>query len=223
MARKGGGSAQRRVPPPVNNPTNGTTNGYPPPSTIAAQIVHNAANVNARQDAASKVTFGELLKEFLQHPSTDESDDQLVAFICVVAEAGLDGLLREDPFAQDEHLEQGMRSISAITYLINQKPHLLFSAKDGEAKGTSRPPVILWLFPKLIGLLTRANLRSIHSNIQGVLSFCVEVLLRTASHSRQAVIVMQLYKSTVACKLSQSTTTHLLISDRYSRQSESSQ
>lgn len=201
MARKGGGSTQRRAPPPVPNTTNGTTNGHPPQSTIAAQIVHNATNVNSRQDAASKVTFGELLKEFLQHPSTDESDDQLVAFICVVAEAGLDGLLKEDPFAQDEHREQGLRSISAIMYLIKQKPHLLFKAKDGEERGAPRPPIILWLFPKLLGLLRRANLCPVHSSIQGMLGFCLDILFRTTNHSRQAISIMRLYKSTVACKL----------------------
>ena len=108
MARKGGVTAQRRAPPPPTYAhTNATKNGGPPPSTIAAQIVHNAANVNSRQDAAAKVTFGELLKEFLQHPSTDEPDVQLVAFICVVAEAGLDGLCKEDPFAHEEPREQG--------------------------------------------------------------------------------------------------------------------
>lgn len=163
MARKGGGSAQRKAPslPQANILINGNTHGNPPPSTIAAQIVHNAANINSRQDAASKVTFGELLKEFLQHPSTDEPDVQLVAFICVVAEAGLNGLFKEDPFAQDEQREQGIRSIAAIMYLLNQKPYLLFSARDGEDNGIPRPPVILWLFPKLLGLLTRETLRPI--------------------------------------------------------------
>lgn len=201
MARKGGGTTQRRAPPlPAHAQANSATNGNPPPSTIAAQIVHNAAKVNSRQDDAAKVTFGELLKEFLQHPSTDEPDAQLVAFICVVAEAGLDGLFKEDPFAQEEHREQGVRSIAAIKYLLNQKPHLLFSAKDGEDNGAPRPPVILWLFPKLLGLLTRVTLRSIHSNVRDMLNFCLSILTTTTTHSHQAVAVMRLYKSTVTCK-----------------------
>ncbi|KAH6616589.1 hypothetical protein C7974DRAFT_427548 [Boeremia exigua] len=201
MARKGGGSTQRRAPPPAptNVSLNVNTNGVPPPSTIAAQIVHNAANPNSRQDAAAKVTFGELLKEFLQHPSTDEPDVQLVAFICVVAEAGLDGLFKEDPFAQDEQREQGIRSITAILYLLNQKPHLLFSAKDGEDDGTPRPPVVLWLFPKLIGLLTRATLHWIHSHVQEMLDFSLTVLTKSTTYSRQVATLMQLYKSSVAC------------------------
>ncbi|KAF2633644.1 hypothetical protein BU25DRAFT_381226 [Macroventuria anomochaeta] len=198
MARKGGGSTQRKAPPPpaANVLTNGNTNGNPPPSTIAAQIVHNAANVNSRQDAAAKVTFGELLKEFLAHPSTDEPDVQLVAFICVVAEAGLEGLFKEDLFAQDEQMEQGVRSINAIMYLLNQKPHLLLSPKDGDDNGIPRPPVVMWLFPKLLDILTHATLRPIHRHIQDMLNFCLSILASTTAYSRQAVTVMRLYKST---------------------------
>lgn len=203
MARKGGGSTQRKAPPPAATvTTNGTSNANPPPSTIAAQIVHNAAKTHSRQDAASKVTFGELLKEFLQHPNTDEPDAQLVAFICVVAEAGLESLFKDDPFAQDEQREQGIRSINAITYLLNQKPHLLLKPKDGEGNGTSRPPVILWLFPKLLGLLTYATLRQVHGHVQDLLSFCLSILARTTAYSRAAVTVMQLYKANIIRKVS---------------------
>jgi serine/threonine-protein kinase ATR len=92
MARKGGNSTQRMAPPPPV--TNGhPANSVPPPSTIAAQIVHNASTNLAQQDA--KVGFGELVKEFLQHPNTDEPDAQLVALICVIAEAGLEGLFKD--------------------------------------------------------------------------------------------------------------------------------
>lgn len=209
MARKGGGSTQRKAPPalPVNAPVNGNTNGHPPPSTIAAQIVHNAANVNSRQDAAAKVTFGELLKEFLQHPNTDEPDVQLVAFICVVVEAGLEGLFKDDPFAQDQQGEQGIRSIAAIMYLLHQKPHLLLSAKDGEDNGNPQPPVILWLFPKLLSLLTHATLRSIHWHIRDLLSFCLSTLARSLAYSSQTISAMQLYKSSVIREYSSLLTT----------------
>lgn len=203
MARTGGGSTQRKVPPlhTANVATIGNSNGNSPPSTIAAQIVHNAAKTHLRQDAASKVTFGELLKEFLQHPNTDEPDAQLVAFICVVAEAGLESLFRDDPFAQDEQREQGIRSINAIIYLLHRKPHLLLQPKDGEHSGTPRPPVILWLFPKLLGLSTYATLRPIHAHVEGLLSFCLSVLARSTAYSRSAVSVMQLYKANTIRKI----------------------
>jgi serine/threonine-protein kinase ATR len=201
MARKGGGSAQHMAPPPTTNvQTNGNANVISPPSTIAAQIVHNAANVNSRQDAAAKVTFGELVKEFLQHPSTDEPDAQLVALICVIVEAGLEGLFKDDPFAQDQQRQQGINSIAALIYLLQQKPHLLLSAKDSEDNGGPQPPVIMWLFPKLLGLLTHATLQPIHQYVQDLLSLCLSALVRTSACWRQATAVMKLYKASVACK-----------------------
>ncbi|CAN9100906.1 unnamed protein product [Alternaria alternata] len=194
MARKGGSSTQRMAPPPV---TNGNSNGVPPPSTIAAQIVHNASNVNARHGQVTKVSFGELVKEFLQHPNTDEPDQQLVALVCVIAEAGLEGLFKHDPFAQDQQRQQGIDSIAALTFILQQKPHLLLSTRDSEDDGIPRPPLILWLYPKLLGLLTYTTLNSVHEHVQQLLHLCLSVLARTSALWRSAAVVSQLYRSCV--------------------------
>ncbi|KAF1947946.1 hypothetical protein EJ02DRAFT_429695 [Clathrospora elynae] len=195
MARKGGSSTQRMAPPPV---TNGYTNAnLSPPSTIAAQIVHNASRIHAPQDAAAKVSFGELVKEFLQHPNTDEPDSQLVALICVIAEAGLEGLFKDDPFAQDQQRQQGIDSIAALHLILQQKPHLLFSIKDGDGDGIPRPPLILWLFPKLLGLLTHPTLHPVHEHVQQLLCLCLDILSQTSALWRQAATVLQLYRSSV--------------------------
>ncbi|KAF1842478.1 uncharacterized protein K460DRAFT_346363 [Cucurbitaria berberidis CBS 394.84] len=199
MARKGGSSVQRMAPPPI---TNGHMNGNPPPSTIAAQIVHNASNIHARQDSAAKVTFGELVKEFLQHPSTDEPDPQLVALICVIADAGLEGLLKDDPFAQDQQRQQGIDGIAVIKLILQQKPHLLLSAKDDDDEGSPRPPLLLWLYPKLLGLLTQATLQPIHGQVQNLLDLCLIVSTRASALWRQAAAVVQLYRSCVQTILS---------------------
>ncbi|KNG49644.1 protein kinase rad3 [Stemphylium lycopersici] len=200
MARKGGGSTQRMAPPPL---TNGHSNAIPPSSTIAAQIVHNASNVHARQDEATKVTFGELVKEFLQHPNTNEPDPQLVALICVIAEAGLEGLFKDDPFAQDQQRQQGIDSIAALTFILQQKPHLLLSAKQGDDESIPCPPLILWLYPKLLGLLTHATLQPLHEHVQQLLNLCINVLGRTSALLRPATTVLQLYRSCVNCILSE--------------------
>jgi serine/threonine-protein kinase ATR len=194
MARKGGSSTQRMAPPPV---ANGNSNGVPPPSTIAAQIVHNASNVHARQGEATKVSFGELVKEFLQHPNTDEPDAQLVALICVIAEAGLEGLFKDDPFARDQQRQQGIDSIAALTFILQQKPHLLMSVREGEDDGIPRPPLILWLYPKLLGLLAHATLTHVHKHVQQLLNLCLSVLARTSALWRPAAAVSQLYRSCV--------------------------
>ncbi|USP73715.1 uncharacterized protein yc1106_00989 [Curvularia clavata] len=200
MARKGGGSTQRMAPPSV---TSGHSNGIPPPSTIAAQIVHNASNIHAQRDEDTKVTFGELVKEFLQHPNTDEPDPQLVALICVIAEAGLEGLFKEDPFAQDQQRQQGIDSIAALMFILQQKPHLLLSIKQGDDESIPRPPLILWLFPKLLGLLTHATLQPVHKHVQGLLHLCLDVLTQTSTLYRSARTVLQLYKSCVQCVYSE--------------------
>jgi serine/threonine-protein kinase ATR len=202
MARKGGTSTQRMGPPPTTNgmtTTNGNIN-LPPPSTIAAQIVQNASNLHARHDAAAKVSFGELVKEFLQHPSTDEPDPQLVALICVIAEAGLEGLFKDDPFAQDQQRQQGIDSISALNLIIQKKPHLLLSAKDTDEDGNVHPPLFVWLFPKLLGLLSHVTLQPLHQHVQDLLGLCLEVLAQNPSFWRSATSVAIMYRSSVQCR-----------------------
>jgi serine/threonine-protein kinase ATR len=202
MVRKSGGSTQRMAPPPPIINGLGTTNGNannPPPSTIAAQIVQNASNLNTRHDAAAKVSFGELVKEFLQHPSTDEPDPQLVALICVIAEAGLEGLFKDDPFAQDQQRQQGIDSISALKLIIQKKPHLLLSAKDSDEEGSPQPPLFVWLCPKLLGLLSHATLQPLHHHAQHLLTSCLKVLSQNPSFWRNATSVATLYRSSVQC------------------------
>jgi serine/threonine-protein kinase ATR len=202
MARKGGGSTQRMAPPPKTNGL-ATVNGHanvPPPSTIAAQIVQNASNLHSRHDAAVKVSFGELVKEFLQHPSTDEPDPQLVALICVIAEAGLEGLFKDDPFAQDQQRQQGIDSVSALKLIIRKKPHLLLSAREVNEEGIPQPPLFLWLFPKLLGLMSHATLQPLHHHAQDLLTSCLEVLSRNPSFWRSAASVATLYRSSVQRK-----------------------
>lgn len=199
MARKGGNSMQ--PPPPPKGTTNTHVNGPSPPSTIAAQILHNASNVHTRHGAQAKVSFGELVKEFLQHPNTDESDSQLVALISVISEAGLEGLYKDDPFAQDQQRQQSVDSIDALKIIIKQKPHLLMSIKDGDEQGGPRPRLLLWLFPKLLRLLTHKTLRFIHQPAQELLELCLGALVQTSALWRQARVALRLYKSCVQTML----------------------
>jgi len=200
MARKGATSTQRMAPPPKSNgltTTNGNAN-VPPPSTIAAQIVQNATYHHAHQDSAAKVSFGELVKEFLQHPNTDdEPEPQLVALISVIAEAGIEGLFKDDPFAQDQQRQQGIDSISALQVIIQKKPHLLISAKDGGGDGNPQPPLFVWLFPKLLGLMTHITLQPLHQHVQELLGLCLDALSRASSLWRHATSLALLYRSAV--------------------------
>lgn len=191
MARKGGGSAQRQPLHPIPN-------GNPPPSTIAAQIVSNAANIRGQQEPGSKVAFAELLKEFLKDPSTDEPNSQLNAqFISVVAEAGLNALLQNNVFAPDLLIPQAIDSISAIKLTIQRRPHLLLSTRAEEDDGNPRPPLFLWLFPILIGLLGQPNFGAIQEHLQGLLSTCIGVFSQTSRLWHHAITLVQLYRSCV--------------------------
>lgn len=198
MARKGGNSTPRMAPPHVHNGiANGHFNGLPPPSTIAAQIVHNASNAHTRQDDNAKVSFGELVKEFLQHPNTDEPDLQLVALISVISEAGLEALFKDEPFAHDQQRQQGSDSIDALKIILQEKPHLLLSAKDGEEDETPRPPLFLWLYPKLLRLITHPSLQFAHEPVQELLQLKLQVLLRKSALWCQVRTVSQLYKTCI--------------------------
>lgn len=142
--------------PSVKGPrTNGVhANGEaPPPSTLAAQIVHNQTTTKASQQSGEKATFAGLLHEILHNPSaTPETDIGVnVQLISVVVEAGLSILTRDDPFAQlDLLLPQAVDSLAVVEATIVRQSDVLFAhiSQDG-------PPLIVWLLARLLPLCSR--------------------------------------------------------------------
>ncbi|KAF2813925.1 protein kinase rad3 [Mytilinidion resinicola] len=196
MARRAGDSTQR----PANLAlTNGSVpNGAPPPSTIAAQIVHNHSNINAQQEPTTKAVFGQLLQEYLIDPSNDEPNSQLNAeLITVVAEAGLDVLVRENLFAPDLLVPQAIDSISVIKLTIQRRPELLLSTKRSEGNSVVHPKLFLRLLPKILPLMGHCQLDAIQEHLQDLLLSCVQVLQRTSDLWQHAVSLIQLYRSCV--------------------------
>ena len=192
MARRGGGSTQRQSLVP-----NGHVKGLPPPSTIPAQIVQGAANVRA-QNTVNKQPFIELVKEFLSNPVLEDPDPVCIAFILAITEGGIDPFFREDPFASKHLEEQGTQCIAALIIIFQQKPYLLFAPTHAEEEsGSPRPPVIIWLFSKLLGLVVQEGLLGIHATVLELLSTCLKSFTRSASTLRQAQLVFQLYRSCV--------------------------
>ena len=155
---------------PTQNGTNlgmELTNGNhaPPPSTIAAQIVHNRANV-ARQEPENKALFGKLLQEYLRDPIIEDSNTETNAqLIQVVAEAGLDILLSDDPFAPDNLLEQAKDSLLVIKLTIARKPEVLLYGGQSEDE---RPPLMLWLLAKILRLMGRRALSAIQQDLSSL-------------------------------------------------------
>jgi serine/threonine-protein kinase ATR len=203
MARRGGGSTQRQAPQlgPNGHIPYGHANGLPPPSTIPAQIVQGAANVRAQQDTVNKQPFIELVQEFLSNPVLEDPDPVCIAFILAITEGGIDPFFIEDPFASKHLEEQGTQCIAALIIIFQQKPYLLFALTHAEEEdGTRRPPVLIWLFSKLLGLMVQQGLLCIHPTVLELLSTCLKSFTRSASRLRQAWSVFRLYRSCVDSK-----------------------
>lgn len=204
MARRGGGTTQRSAPQPAQNGTyNNHLNG-PPPSTIPAQIIQGAANVKSQANTISKQPFIELVKEFLSNPVLEDPDPVCIAFILAITEGGIDPFFREDPFALKHLEEQGTQCISALIIIFQQKPYLLFSPTHVEEKDVDdsppRPPVVVWLFSKILGLLSQEGLLGIHATVLELLATCLRSFAGSANRLRHARLVFQLYRSCVDSK-----------------------
>ncbi|KAF2280300.1 protein kinase rad3 [Westerdykella ornata] len=208
MVRKGGTSTQHR---PASTSAKGNT--IPPPSTIAAQIVNNAtATKNSTlkgqpQDggATTKIPFPELLREFLRNPIIDDLDPQLnVQFISTIVEAGLDALNQGNPFALERPKDLASDSLRAIRISIWQIPQLLLSTraqKEGDGVGTE-PPVFLWLFTKILGLVDVARYEGLHSELRELLSTFLKALGRSQGLWKWEEVVARLYRGCVDSILS---------------------
>jgi serine/threonine-protein kinase ATR len=196
MARRGGGSIQRQTPQ--------ISNGLPPPSTIPAQIVQGAAHVRAHQDSINKQPFIELVKEFLSNPVLEDPDSVCIAFILAITEGGIDPFFKEDPFASKHLEEQGTQCIAALIIIFQQKSYLLLAQIHLDKEhGGPQPPVVIWLFSKLLGLLMQQGLIGIHAIVLELLRTCLESFIQSSSKNRQAQSIFRLYRSCVesACAL----------------------
>jgi serine/threonine-protein kinase ATR len=177
---------QRSVRPTQNGVRRGIElkngNHLPPPSTIAAQIVHNRSNV-ARQEPENKALFGKLLQEYLRDPIIEDSNvDTNASLVQVVAEAGLDVMLTDDPFAPDNLLQQAKDSLLVIKLTISRKPEVLLYHGD---EANERPPLMLWLLTKILKLLGRKHLDAIQGDLSTLLSTMITILGRHNKTLRQ--------------------------------------
>ena len=186
----------RRGPPPPEMPmVDQSGPGFAPPSTIAAQIVSNAANPNAHLEPEKNAVFGLLLQEYLNDPAADESDAELYAqLISVVAEAGLDGLLQGNPFALHK---QAVDSLAVIKLIIRRRPQLLRNAEAEDSNSESQPPLFIWLFPKLLALLGHPKLDQIQAELKDLLLLCVRSSFQAIDLLDQGPSIVQLYQSCV--------------------------
>lgn len=174
---------------------NGSSHGnrpngdMPPPSTIAAQIVHSRANVT-REEPGNQELFGRLLQEYLDDPIAEETSLETNAqLISVVAEAGLDAVHQRDPFAPDAAVRRASDSLRVLELTIRRSPRVLFYNGSDTSPDGEKPPLILWLLPKIIGLAGREG---IHSQVIALLGACIHLNLSSNHLWRQGQALLEL-------------------------------
>lgn len=186
MARTGGGQLSTQLGLP-------NVNHLPPPSTIAAQILHNHIRSNnvARQEPENEALFGQLLQEYLRNPMAEEATVETNAqLISVVVEAGLDVLVKDNPFAPDSLTQQAKDSLTVISYTIEKIPEVLISTNIGHAGDNL--PLFLWLLPKILNLLGRHHTAIIQKDLCDVLTTSIRALQKTTQFWRYAGVMQDI-------------------------------
>lgn len=172
------------------------TNGLGlPPSTIAAQIVENHSLAEGGREPKSRAAFGQLLDEIRACPSAVEHNVQSnYKLISVLAEAGLDALAKQDPFApHNEIITQAIASLEVIEVATRHSPDVLFY--DGP--GTTGPgsQVCLWLLPKLFSVVDCMEYSHIQASLQRLLQSFPETLARSPERWEEVAMLVQLYQT----------------------------
>ncbi|KAI9826145.1 MAG: serine/threonine-protein kinase M1 [Thelocarpon impressellum] len=153
----------------------------PPQSTLAAQIVSNLSTTNGETRPDDRGNFEQLLSEILGAGSGSPNDDGAVEtdldvnckLVSVVTRAGLEVLLREDPFSMAESLlPQAVNSISVIQLTIKRMPQVLFTVPNDSPRTAEKPgaPLYIWLLPKLQQLLGYTTAEGIQESLLELLS-----------------------------------------------------
>ncbi|KAI9795603.1 MAG: serine/threonine-protein kinase M1 [Piccolia ochrophora] len=148
-----------------------------PPSTIAAQIVNNFT-VNGKPTTDDGGSFEQLLMEILgseEGPLSESSFgdgdiDLNYDLVVVVTRAGLEVLLGEDPFTRvDRLLPQARNSLLVIKSALKRTPAILFERGSSQRKVSVAVPLYIWLFPKLIALLSCRDAEDLQQTVKETL------------------------------------------------------
>ncbi|CAI6340552.1 unnamed protein product [Periconia digitata] len=184
----------------------------------------NGANIHSHHaNSADKASFVDQVKEFLRKPELEDADDVCIAFAFTITNGGLDPLFAaaatvslsttDDPFSASSsssaHLnEQGHVCLAALSSIFLQRSRLLLApiqTDGGTTDAAPRPPLVVWLLPKLLGLLGLKSLAPIHEDVRSLLGTCVIALWRSADALHHVRGLLQMYRSCVESILSTAT------------------
>lgn len=171
--------------------TNGSQHNGPPPSTYAAQIVDALTKAKQQPKPDERELFQQLLREILGSDGVQEPQAETVEtdihvnyrLVYVVFRAGLEVLLQEDPFQQQNVLnEQALNSLSVIQLTIERSPEVLFFVPPAhEPSFEPGGPLFLWLLPKLLSILGNGRDERVQEKITDLIRSTISVQTRSST------------------------------------------
>ena len=153
-------------------------NGDPPQSTLAEQLVNRFTSETRILPLQDDDTFTQLLREvldgeaYLNSTNTPETNlDVTYRLIYVIVKAGLEVLTSDDPFARhDERTNQALDSLKAIELTSRRSPNALFYVPSSSIDACLEDiPLVLWLLPKLLALLSFEKFKKIRNGSESLL------------------------------------------------------
>lgn len=171
--------------------TNGSQHNGPPPSTYAAQIVDALTKAKQQPKPDERELFQQLLREILGSDGAQEPQAETIEtdihvnyrLVYVVFRAGLEVLLQEDPFQQENVLnEQALNSLAVIQLTIERSPEVLFFVPPAHEPGFEPGgPLFLWLLPKLLSILGNGRDERVQEKITDLIRSTISVQSRSST------------------------------------------
>lgn len=163
---------------------NGSTHrGDTPAPTLAAQIVDRISTTSRQSRSGTGENFEQLLLEINRstasgNATVEHNVNVNCRLIYVVAKAGLEVLLTDDPFAnRDLQLLHASTGLTIIYLTIQRTPEALFlDVPDGSAAAI---PLFLWLIPKILCFTGVQKLEILQDKLGQVLSIASSAIPST--------------------------------------------
>jgi serine/threonine-protein kinase ATR len=179
---------------PVSRSSSATlqNNGYkndPPPSTMAAQLIHGISTTKQPAQPADQGYLQSIMAEVssMENSAVKPQDPALQLahkhkLIYVLARALLEKLGGDDPFLDIEQaVSQASEALDVFTTTVKEFPdvldYVLPSGTTLQARGTL--PLWVWLFPRVLTLLGQKNCENLTERIHNFFSVAFQVV----SHS----------------------------------------
>lgn len=180
-----------------------SANGGQPPSTLAAQILRNKPN-NSTQNGAPRIdTFDQLLKDFLSDPVVEVAPEKLeenARFITSLTEAVLEYRQKLEPFTPHQGSQQARNCLEAIQITINKHPEILTYNGQDCSPSSAQPPLLLWLVPKLLFIISKESFTGIWPKLTSVLLVCYRSCFEKVSVLDTAVSYERILKGMLECE-----------------------